>query len=473
MTMTKTKTVPTTSGTTEGGLHRSLTGPQLSMIGLGGAIGAGLFVGSGEAIAVAGPAVIISFAVAGLLVILLMKMLGELAAKDPQSGAFSVFAGKAFGPVTGGTVGVLYWFQLVVVIAAEATAAAALASSWLPAVPQGVWALSFLVVLTAVNLFGVRNYGRFEFWFAVIKVAAIAIFIVLGALVVFGWFPAVESPGLTNWTAHDGFAPGGLLGVSAALLIVVFAFGGTEIVAVAAAESKDPARNVRRAVRSVMWRILVFYIGSIFLIISILPWNDESVTTGPFVAVLQVLNIPGADLLMSLVIIVALLSALNANLYAASRMAFSLAERGFAPKRVMKLSTGGVPRLAVLVSVAVGFITVIFNFIAADAVLPILLNIVGSTLLIVWASVVGSYPVLRGRDDAANGVDARAKKGVRPVILTVATGALLAGVFVLALLTPGPRDQLLATVGLTIAIFVTLLILRRRAARRAELAPSR
>ncbi|SJM55706.1 amino acid permease [Gulosibacter sp. 10] len=443
---------PTTSGVTTG-LHKSMTSGQIAMIGLGGALGAGLFVGSGEAIAVAGPAVLLSYVVAGLLVILLMWMLGALAAKDPQSGAFSVFAGKAFGQTTGGAVGILYWFQLVVVIAAEATAAAALASAWIPVVHQGVWAFGFLAVLTAVNMFGVKNYGRFEFWFAVIKVVAIGVFLVLGFAFLFGWLPTAESTGLSNLTAEGGFAPGGMLGISAALLIVIFSFGGTEIVAIAAAESDDPAKNVNRAVRSVMWRILVFYLGSIFVIVTVLPWDDASLAEGPFVAVLQALNIPGADLVMSLVIIVALLSALNANLYGASRMAFSLAERGHAPKRLMRISQGGVPRGAVLVSVAVGFITVVFNFVAAEQVLPILLNIVGSTLLVVWASVIASYAVLHRDWDGSR---------TSRTVLWAAGAVLLVAITVLALFTPGPREQLLSTLGLTILIFAGLLIARRR-----------
>lgn len=461
--MTQTSQQQVTEITQTEGLKRSLTGRQLSMIGLGGAIGAGLFVGSGEAIAVAGPAVLISFIVAGIIVIFLMWMLGELVAEDPQSGAFSVFAAKAFGPVTGGTVGVLYWFQLVVVIAAEATAAAAIAWSWIPQVHQGVWALGFLVVLTAVNLFGVRNYGRFEYWFAIIKVAAIIIFLGVGFAFLVGWFPDIQSPGLANWTENDGFFPGGLTGISAALLIVIFSFGGTEVVAIAAAESENPAKNIRKAVRSVMWRILVFYIGSVFVIISILPWNAEGVADGPFVSVLQHLRIPGADVLMSILIVIALLSALNANLYGSSRMAFSLAERGFAPKQLLRLSGNGVPRWAVLASVAVGFITVVFNFIAADAVLPILLNLVGSTVLMVWLSVLASYYMLRVRGRGAR--DASGQLELRPAILTLSAAVLLGAVFVLALLTPGPREQLLATVGLTVAIAVGLWIAQRRRSR--------
>lgn len=458
--MTQTSQQRATAVTPEAeGLKRSLTGRQLSMIGLGGAIGAGLFVGSGEAIAVAGPAVIVSFIVAGIIVIFIMWMLGELVAEDPQSGAFSVFAAKAFGAVTGGTVGVLYWFQLVVVIAAEATAAAAIAWTWIPQVHQGVWALGFLVVLTAVNLFGVKNYGRFEYWFAILKVAAIIVFLAVGFAFLFGWFPDIQAPGLSNWTANGGFAPGGLTGISAALLLVIFSFGGTEVVAIAAAESENPAKNIRKAVRSVMWRILVFYIGSVFVIISILPWNEDGVADGPFVSVLQHLRIPGADVLMSILIVIALLSALNANLYGSSRMAYSLAERGFAPKQLLRLSSNGVPRWAVLVSVAVGFITVLFNFIAADAVLPILLNLVGSTVLMVWLSVLASYYKLRVQ---GKGKDSSGKLNIRPAVLTLSAGILLGAVFILALLTPGPREQLFATVGLTVAIFIGLWITQRR-----------
>ncbi len=209
------------------------------MMGLGSAIGAGLFLGSGAGVQAAGPAVLISYLVAGTLIILVMWALGEMAAANPNSGAFSVYAAKAMGRTAGATVGWLWWLQLVVVIAAEALGAAALLFTVWPVIP--VWALSliFMVVFTAINLAGVKNFGEFEFWFAILKVAAILLFLGIGTALLLGWLPDVESPGLTNFTAD--FAPAGLGGIATALFVVIFAFGGTEIVSVAAAETENPA----------------------------------------------------------------------------------------------------------------------------------------------------------------------------------------------------------------------------------------
>ena len=230
------------------------------MMGLGSAIGAGLFIGSGAGIQAAGPAVLISYLVAGTLIILVMWALGEMAAANPDSGAFSVYTAKAYGPVAGATVGWLWWLQLVVVIAAEALGAAGLLATIFPALPVWLMAFVFIVVLTAVNLTSVKNFGEFEFWFALLKVAAIVGFLLVGAALLFGWLPGVQSPGLANFTGA-GFAPSGFAGIATALFVVAFAFGGTEIVSVAAAETAEPARSVKKAVRTVLWRILVFYIG--------------------------------------------------------------------------------------------------------------------------------------------------------------------------------------------------------------------
>ena len=242
-------------------LGQSLTSRQLVMMGLGSAIGAGLFLGSGVGVQLAGPAVLLSYLVAGALVIIVMHALGEMAAARPNRGAFSVYAADALGPTAGATVGWLWWVQLVIVIAAEAVGAAGLLATLWPSLSVPALALLFMAAFTVVNLLGVRNLGEFEFWFAIIKVAAIVAFILVGVALLLGWLPDVASPGLSNSTAHGGFAPAGLAGIGAALLVVVFAFGGTEIVAVAAAETEDPERSVARAIRTVAWRIVVFYLG--------------------------------------------------------------------------------------------------------------------------------------------------------------------------------------------------------------------
>ncbi|CEJ46185.1 membrane hypothetical protein [Xanthomonas citri pv. bilvae] len=231
-------------------LRHALKPRQLMMMGLGTAIGAGLFLGSGVGIHAAGPAVLISYLIAGALVIIVMNALGEMAAAKPASGAFSVYAADAMGPTAGATVGWLWWFQIVVVIAAEAVGAAGLLATVWPALPVPLLSLLFMATFTAINLLGVRNFGEFEFWFAILKVLAIVVFLLIGVALLAGWLPGVASPGLSNFTQNGGFAPKGLAGIGSALLVVVFAFGGTEIVAVAAAETADPGRSLARTIRT-------------------------------------------------------------------------------------------------------------------------------------------------------------------------------------------------------------------------------
>jgi aromatic amino acid permease len=441
-------------------LQRGLTRGQISMMGLGSAIGAGLFVGSGQAIGLAGPAVLVSYLVAGGIVVIVMAMLAEMVAARPSSGAFSSYAQDAMGRSAGSAVGWMYWIQLVVVIAAEATGAAGIVAGWIPAVPAWVWVLLFVVAFTTINLFAVSGFGRFEFWFAAIKVAAIVAFLVIGVCAIFGLFPGVPATGISHLFDEGGFAPHGVSGIAAALLIVVFAFGGTELVAIAAAESDDPARNIRRIVRQVLVRILVFYLGSILVIVAVLPWNTPAVLDGPFSAVLATLRLPGVDLVMSIIVVVALLSAMNTNIYGASRMVFSLGERGLAPRAITRTTGKGVPVIAVLASVAFGFVAVGLNWAFPDVVLPALLNVVGSTLLVTWSAVALSQIILRRRADRA-GAELPIRMWGFPWLSWLCV-VLIAGVVVLAAFDPGARLQLLLTAGLTLVLLIVARLTRPR-----------
>ncbi|MCI0140570.1 amino acid permease [Arthrobacter bambusae] len=422
------------------GLGHSMKPRQLTMMGLGSAIGAGLFLGSGAGIHAAGPAVLISYLVAGTLIIVVMWALGEMAAANPNSGAFSVYAEKAMGKTAGSTVGWLWWLQLVVVIAAEALGAAGLLFSVWPVIPVWALALVFMVAFTAINLAGVRNFGEFEFWFAILKVAAIVAFLVIGAALLFGWLPGVASPGLGNLTGN--FAPSGWSGIAAALFVVIFAFGGTEIVSVAAAETQDPAHSVGKAIRTVVWRILVFYIGSVFVIAAVLPSDSEGLKS-PFAGVLNLAGIPGAGAAITLVAVVALLSALNANLYGASRMVFSLSERGEAPAFLSRLRGAQVPMAAVGVSVAFGFIATILELLFPEHVLPALLNLVGSTCLVVWGTALVSQFILRRRADREGTELPLRMKGFP--FLTVFGLALLALIFAVGFSNAESAGQLIGT----------------------------
>ncbi|WP_432145181.1 amino acid permease [Streptomyces sp. bgisy084] len=448
-------------------LSAGLKQRHLTMLGLGGVIGAGLFVGSGAGIAVAGPGIVLSYLIAGALATLVMRMLGEMSAAIPASGAFSVHAERALGRWAGFSVGWLYWFLLVVVLAVEATGAAQIAHGWVPAVPQWGWVLLFMVVFTVANLSAVKNFGEFEFWFAALKVTAIVLFLALSLLAVFGVLPDTEPVGLANLTGHGGLLPHGWGGVISGVLAVVFAFGGLEVVTIAAAESDDPARAVGRAVRSAVWRILFFYVGSMLVIVTLLPWSSMQPGKSPYVAVLDGIGVPGAGQIMNIVVFVALLSALNANLYGSSRMVFSLAERGEAPRALLKVSGGGVPRRAVLASVAFGFVSVLLNLKWPDSVFLYMLNAVGAVLLFVWGLIAVSQLRLRPRIERENPGTLTLRMWAFPY-LTWAALLAMAGVLVLMLTDDTARPQLLWSAGATGAVLLVAGVreLRARRARR-------
>ncbi|MFE2229163.1 amino acid permease [Streptomyces kronopolitis] len=383
----------------QSGLQSGLKNRHLSMIAVGGVIGAGLFVGSASGIAAAGPGILLSYALVGALVVFVMRMLGEMAAANPTSGSFSAYADRALGRWAGFSIGWLYWFFWVVVLAVEATAGAAILTSWVPAVPQWAWALIVMIVLTATNLASVASFGEFEFWFAGIKVVAIAAFIVLGGLAIFGVLPGSghAATGFGNLTSHGGFLPHGPSAILTGVLMVVFSFMGSEIVTLAAGESEDPQRAVTKATKSVIWRVGIFYLGSILVVVSLLPWNDPSIAKkGSYVAALDSIGIPHAGEIMKVIVLTAVLSCLNSGLYTASRMAFSLGQRGDAPKAFARTNLRGVPQAAILASVLFGFVAVGFNYLWPDTVFQFLLNSSGAVALFVWLVICFSQLRMRG-----------------------------------------------------------------------------
>lgn len=400
-TLTKEGGKPGTPGNPQpsDGLQAGLKNRHLSMIAIGGVIGAGLFVGSSSGIAAAGPAILLSYALVGALVVFVMRMLGEMAAANPSSGSFSAYADRALGRWAGFSIGWLYWFFWVVVLAVEATAGAKILESWMPAVPQWGWALIVMVVLTATNLASVSSYGEFEFWFAGIKVVAISAFVLIGVLAVFGLLPGSDNPGagFAHLTDAGGFLPNGAGAILTGVLMVVFSFMGSEIVTLAAGESEDPQRAVTKATNSVIWRIGVFYLGSIFVVLTLLPWNDQSILDkGSYVAALDSIGIAHAGQIMNVIVLTAVLSCLNSGLYTASRMAFSLGQRGDAPKSFARTNSRGVPNVAILGSVVFGFLAVFFNYKWPDTVFAFLLNSSGAVALFVWLVICVTQLRMRG-----------------------------------------------------------------------------
>ncbi|MGW0699313.1 amino acid permease [Streptomyces sp. NPDC002867] len=450
-------------------LTHGLKQRHLSMIALGGVIGAGLFVGSGAGIAAAGPSIVIAYALSGLLVMLVMRMLGEMSAANPASGSFSVHAERAIGPWAGFTAGWAFWFLLCVAVGLEAIGAAKIMTGWLPGTPEWAWVALFMLVFCGTNLAAVKNFGEFEFWFAALKVGAIVLFLGIGVLAIAGVLPGTEAPGAGNLTGDGGFMPNGSEGLVVGLLASVFAYGGLETVTIAAAESEHPVQGVAKAVRTAMWRIALFYIGSMAVIVTLVPWNDPKVVeVGPYVAALNHLGIPAAGQIMNVVVLVALLSAMNANIYGASRMACSLVARGEGPKALGRLF-GGVPRVAVLVSSVFGFLCVLLSYWRPDDVFMWLLNTIGAIILVVWIFIAVSQLILRRRTEREAPEKLVVKMWLFPVLTWIALLGMVA-VFVLMLRQEETRLQLLGTGILTLVLAAAGFTLQKVRASRAATA---
>jgi GABA permease len=377
------------------GLRHTLKQRHIAMIALGGVIGAGLFVGSRVVIQSAGPAAAISFLITGGLVILVMRMLGEMAVAQPTVGSFYEYARSALGDFAGFLTGWMYWYFWVIVVAVEAIAGADLVRFWLPQAPQ--WLLSGLLLsaMTISNLISVRAYGEFEFWLASIKVAAITVFLALGALFVAGIWPG-WTPHFANLSAHGGFMPHGILPVLTGAVAATGFYFGAEIVTIAAAESDEPVIAVARATQSVISRVLVFYVGSILLVVAIVPWNAAGIVT-PYVSALRVIGLPGAAHLMNAVILTAVLSALNSGLYASSRILFSLTRNGDAPPALAQVGRRGVPMRAILAGTVFGYGAVVVSYVSPDLVFAFLVNSYGTVAIFVYLLIAVSQLRLRRR----------------------------------------------------------------------------
>ena len=380
-------------------LHKGLRQRHLTMIAIGGVIGAGLFVGSGVVINETGPSAFLGYALTGVLIVLVMRMLGEMATANPSTGSFADYARRAMGGWAGFSVGWLYWYFWVIVVGFEAVAGAKIITYWFDA-PLWLLSLGLMVLMTATNLFSVSSFGEFEFWFAGIKVAAICVFLALGALFVLGLWPG-KSMDFSNLTAHGGFFPKGVSAVFAAIVVVIFSMVGAEIATVAAAESDNPERAIAKATNSVVLRVAIFFVGSLFLLAVILPWNSTQLGASPYVSAFKAMGIPFAADLMNAVVLTAVLSCLNSGLYTASRMLFVLAARREAPAQLISVSDSGVPRVAILTSTVVGFLCVIAAAVSPDTVFLFLLNSSGAIILFVYLLIAVSQVVLRRRTDAA------------------------------------------------------------------------
>ena len=402
-------------------LKKALSQRQLTMIAIGGVIGAGLFVGSGVVIKDTGPGSFITYALAGVLIIMVMRMLAEMAVANPSTGSFADYARNALGNWAGFSVGWLYWYFWVIVVGFEAIAGAKIIQFWVH-IPLWLSALVLLVLMTATNLFSVSSFGEFEFWFAGIKVAAIVVFLVLGSLFVLGLWPH-KSLDFSNLWSHGGFFPLGVAAITVGVVTVIFSMVGAEIATIAAAESSDPERAVAKAANSVIVRIAIFFVGSIFLLVTILPWNGEKLAASPFVSAFTEMGIPYADHIMNAVVLTAVLSCLNSGMYTASRMLFVLAARREAPAQLVAVTRRGVPANAILASSVVGLLCVIAAAFWEKTIFAFLLNSSGAIILFVYLLIAISQIVLRYRTPDSQ---LKVKMWLFPVLSILTALAILA-----------------------------------------------
>ncbi len=386
------------------GMHRGLKNRHIQMIALGGAIGTGLFYGSAQTIQLVGPAITLSYLIGGTVIFFIMRMLGEMSVDEPVSGSFSHFAYKYWGEFPGFLSGWNYWFNYIIVSMAELTAVGIYINYWWPEVPHWVSALVCLVVITLLNLIEVKMYGELEFWFAIIKVAAIVGMIVFGLLMIFtGIGLGGHAVGFDNLWVHGGFMPNGVWGLLLSLVIVMFSFGGIELIGITAGEADNPKKSIAQAINQVIWRILIFYVGALTVLMIIYPWNKVGLEGSPFVQIFSKMGISSAATILNIVVLTAALSVYNSGIYSNARMLYGLAQQGNAPKLFAKLNTKGVPVTSVLASSACTLVAVVLNYLLPGKVFMYLISVAILAAIINWAMIIIAnlkFRAVKGADAA-------------------------------------------------------------------------
>jgi amino acid transporter, AAT family len=370
-------------------LHRGLEERHITLMSLGAAIGVGLFLGSASAIKLAGPAILIGYAFAGLIMFFIMRALGEMAVQKPVAGSFSKYARDYLGPLAGYITGWTYWFLWLVTCMAEITAVGIYMQYWFPNTPGWAWALSALVVMATVNFLTVKAYGELEFWFSLIKVVTIICMILVGAgMIFFGIGNGGIATGIHNLWTNGGFFPHGVKGILMSLQMVMFAYLGIEMIGVTAGEVKNPQKTLTKAIDNVFWRILIFYVGALFVILSIYPWQEIGTKGSPFVLTFKQIGIPGAPGIINFVVLTAALSSCNSGIFSTARMLFDLAENGEAPQKLSSVTKKGVPGLAIIASAAVLLIGVVLNYIVPAKVFTWVTSIATFAAIWTWAIIL-------------------------------------------------------------------------------------
>jgi AAT family amino acid transporter len=445
-------------------LSRQLSSGQLSMIAIGGAIGTGLFLGSSLAVRIAGPGVIVSYLIGAVIALLFMGALSEMAVAHPTAGSFGVYAELYLNPWAGFVIRYTYWAAQCIAIGGEATAISIYCQWWFPNTPKWLWVLGFSLALLYVNARSVASFGSFEYWFAMIKVVAIVVFIVFGLALLVGLGP-LPAVGFSNLTAHGGFLATGWRGVWMAMAFVIFSYIGTEVVAVTSGEAKNPETAVPRAMHSMVARLILFYLGAIVVLISIVPWKQiqpgADVTASPFVKVFQLIGVPAAAHLVNFVVITAAASSMNCNLYLCARMMFSLGRGGYAPRFLGRVSVRGTPLPALLVSAAGLGIATWLAFAYPDGAFVYLFGIALFGGLFVWMMIFVTHLFFRRKWDS----EGRARLPVRMFgypYTSLVGAAAIAAILGTTWWVEGMRVTLIAGLPWLGALTVAYFLIRRR-----------
>jgi len=415
-------------------LQRGLKNRHIQLIALGGAVGTGLFLGSASVIKSAGPAVILGYAIAGFIAFLIMRQLGEMVVEEPVAGSFSHFAHKYWGAFAGLASGWNNWMLYVLVAMAELTAVGKYIQFWYPDIPTWMTAAVFFVIINAINLTNVKVFGELEFWFAIIKVIAVVAMIAFGGWLLFSGTGGPQAS-ISNLWSQGGFMPHGMGGLVMMMAIIMFSFGGLEMIGLTAAEAENPEKSISTAINQVIWRILIFYVGSLTVLLSLMPWTSVTANTSPFVLIFHELGDALVANALNVVILTAALSVYNSCVYCNSRMLFGLAQQGNAPKALLKVDSRGVPVAAILMSATATAFGVLLNYLMPASAFELLMALVVSTLVINWAMISLSHLRFRKRL-VEQGVQPRFKALFYPFGNWLCL-VFMAGVLVIMAMTPG------------------------------------
>ncbi|MEH6993389.1 amino acid permease [Neobacillus drentensis] len=445
-------------------LKRGLKNRHIQMIALGGAIGTGLFYGSAATIGLVGPGVMLSYAIGGFFIFLVMRCMGEMTVHTPVSGAFSTFAYKYWGEMAGFISGWNYWFCYIAVSMAEITAVGIYVNYWFPDIPQWVSGFVMFLIITGINLIGVKAFGEIEFWGAIIKVLAVIVMILFGlAIIFFGFGNGGEAIGFENLYKHGGFLPKGFTGLILSLVVVTFAFGGVELIGITAGEAENPDKTIPKAINQVLYRILIFYVGSMLVLVTLFPWDKVGLTGSPFVLIFDQLGIPAAASILNIIVLTATFSAYNSCLYSNARMLFGLAKQGNAPKVLKKIGKTGVPTYCVLLSSGVVGISVILNAFLPGQVFGIVMSIAILAIIINWVMILITHNKFRKIIGPQEVAKLKFKMPFYPISNYVTMGYLIMLVILMAFLPNFRLSLYLAPVWLGVLFLAYKLKKRRKA----------